>query len=343
MPLTGEREAFNPKLYHPEVVALDVIFTPGVAPDGVETPREEGYTVSIPYHPYLPLEVHGVGRSYWIPGDTIERPLSAQFVVEFVTQGRGELVVNGAHHTVTAGDVFLLHPGEHQRYRALPGGEFRKYYFNLVLTHAPTRHMLQSLRLDEVTVVHLPPPQAARVQQAYEHLVAIFRERAEGYRIEASAQAYRLLLDVAATAHGYCDTPVIPKPIERAMRDAYERVAEPLSINHMAREAGYSPAHLNRLMTQCLGMHAHQWLERMKMHEAATLLSKTTLKVYDIAERVGYENPYYFSRAFRRITCMTPLEYRRRCFHGPVVPLVPGPQGRATRPHASARAKNKKR
>lgn len=42
------------------------------------------------------------------------------------------------------------------------------------------------------------------------------------------------------------------------------------------------------------------------------LLSDPTLKIYEIAERMGYKNIIYFNRQFKQITGMTPGEYRKK-------------------------------
>jgi AraC-like DNA-binding protein len=64
-------------------------------------------------------------------------------------------------------------------------------------------------------------------------------------------------------------------------------------------------------MSGHLGLRAHQWLERMKAVKASALLGMTRLRIHEVAERVGYTDPYYFSKAFKRITGVSPSAYRR--------------------------------
>jgi two-component system response regulator YesN len=46
------------------------------------------------------------------------------------------------------------------------------------------------------------------------------------------------------------------------------------------------------------------------MEEAKSLLKSTSLKILEVAERVGYENPHYFSTVFKKYTGIHPQKYR---------------------------------
>lgn len=54
------------------------------------------------------------------------------------------------------------------------------------------------------------------------------------------------------------------------------------------------------------------YINEEKMKEALWLLNESNLSVREIARRVGYEDPFYFDRVFRRYHDMTPRDYRRR-------------------------------
>ena len=55
-----------------------------------------------------------------------------------------------------------------------------------------------------------------------------------------------------------------------------------------------------------------QYIMSLRMNNAMNMLDNTKNNVTQISTAVGYENPHYFSRVFKKHTGMTPLEYRNR-------------------------------
>ena len=52
------------------------------------------------------------------------------------------------------------------------------------------------------------------------------------------------------------------------------------------------------------------YLTKVRIRNAQTLLRENNLKIYEVAQMVGYTNSYYFNRIFKKTTGQTPLEYR---------------------------------
>lgn len=68
------------------------------------------------------------------------------------------------------------------------------------------------------------------------------------------------------------------------------------------------------------GCTIKQFLENIRLQRAAELLKSSSWKIYEISERCGYKNSYYFSRVFKRKYSCTPQEYRRQfCNENPIV------------------------
>ncbi|MDR1955778.1 MAG: helix-turn-helix transcriptional regulator, partial [Treponema sp.] len=52
------------------------------------------------------------------------------------------------------------------------------------------------------------------------------------------------------------------------------------------------------------------WLSQYRVAEAKRLLRGTNLRIYQIAEKVGFSNPYYFSKVFKEFTGISCKEFR---------------------------------
>ncbi|HVW01652.1 MAG TPA: AraC family transcriptional regulator [Planctomycetaceae bacterium] len=96
----------------------------------------------------------------------------------------------------------------------------------------------------------------------------------------------------------------------------WERVtaepAHPWSLEELASVAGVSPEHLRRLCSREVGSSPMRYVTELRMRAAASLLASEFYTVDEIAERVGYENPFAFSTAFKRHTGVPPSRFHRR-------------------------------
>ncbi|MCD8074916.1 MAG: response regulator [Lachnospiraceae bacterium] len=83
------------------------------------------------------------------------------------------------------------------------------------------------------------------------------------------------------------------------------------SLEKAASYVGLSPSYLSRLFKEKSGIGFSDLLLKTRMEKAAAMLSDIRYKSYEIAHRVGYDNPKNFSRAFKAYYGVSPSEYRR--------------------------------
>ncbi|WP_316815710.1 AraC family transcriptional regulator [Pedobacter nyackensis] len=84
-----------------------------------------------------------------------------------------------------------------------------------------------------------------------------------------------------------------------------------LTTDEIAELFNYSSAHFSVLFKQRTGLSPIDYFIKIKIRHACTLLTESNLIIKEIAEKVGYEDPFYFSRIFKKVTGNSPLEYKR--------------------------------
>jgi AraC-like DNA-binding protein len=89
-----------------------------------------------------------------------------------------------------------------------------------------------------------------------------------------------------------------------------ERPGQPHPISELAQEAGYSPDHFARIFKQTIGISPQAYVIRVRIDRAKQLLVESSLSISQIADVLGYEDLYFFSRQFKRKTGKTPRAYR---------------------------------
>jgi two-component system, response regulator YesN len=84
-----------------------------------------------------------------------------------------------------------------------------------------------------------------------------------------------------------------------------------LSLEEVAAAAQVSPGYLSRLLKHETGFSFVDYLTRVRINKAVQIMNDPAVKVYEVAEAVGYQSQHYFSRAFKRVFGRSPVEYRR--------------------------------
>ena len=87
---------------------------------------------------------------------------------------------------------------------------------------------------------------------------------------------------------------------------------EEMSLSMAAKAAGMSPNRFSTAFSQEMGTTFIEYLIRKRIEYAKELLMTTDLRSSEIAYRVGYRDPHYFSATFKRIQGESPREYRMR-------------------------------
>ena len=90
----------------------------------------------------------------------------------------------------------------------------------------------------------------------------------------------------------------------------WSRLAEPLTLESLAREVGYTANYLNDLVREHTGRALGGWIADMRMSRARVALEHTDLSVAEVGVSCGYDDPAYFSRAFRRAHGVPPATWR---------------------------------
>ncbi len=89
-----------------------------------------------------------------------------------------------------------------------------------------------------------------------------------------------------------------------------EHLADRWTIASLARRVGLSPSRLAHLFKAQVGEPPLAWLERRRIERAGELLAATGGRIAEVAAAVGYGDPLYFSRVFRRRTGRPPRDHR---------------------------------
>lgn len=231
------------------------------------------------------------------------------YEIEYYIAATGKSIVNGREFEIAPGTVLCGKPGQ---LRASIFG-FRCYYLHLDFDEdSPYKAMLD--RAPDYFQIIDGEAYGRVFESLIVHLLA------EGYHEESDFVNARLLelfyyLDRDTKNNENCPTSFdknrnrfIPKAVEFIRENYYKH----LSLEDMARVAGYSPNYFHHVFTSVMGKTPQQYLLEERIRRAKILLVQSEKTISEIAYECGFASQSHFSLRFKQATYSTPGEYRQR-------------------------------
>lgn len=104
--------------------------------------------------------------------------------------------------------------------------------------------------------------------------------------------------------------PEVPHRFVGCLDHMRMHLRQPIRVSTLSAMVGLSESRFYELFRRATGHTPLNWFIRTRMQWAARLLERTSLPVKSIADQVGYEDPFYFSRVFKSVYGISPSGYR---------------------------------
>jgi len=98
--------------------------------------------------------------------------------------------------------------------------------------------------------------------------------------------------------------------IRKIKRYVDQNLAGDLSLTHIADLVGFNRSYLSRLYKQKTGKGLSEYILDVRLQKAKELLHQPAMKIHEISDALGFESAAYFTRFFKRMTNLTPTEFR---------------------------------
>lgn len=259
------------------------------------------------------LTVLFAGESQTNPLHRIGPKVVDYYLLHHVLSGKGIFRTGEFEAEMSAGDSFLIHPGQLFHYIADEEEPWR--YRWVAFAGSPSAALIAEAGMGPTKPIVRSGTYRApgdRCRSIYE----AFRERGGSASLAATGHLYLLFASLReAAAEGKNDALRPDSHSEELVRQAIgylsTQYAEPISIEGMAESLGYNRAYLSRLFKQRTGVSPVAFLAKQRVDHGRRLLrERPELTVEQIASSVGFQDALYFSKQFRRLYGQSPTDYR---------------------------------
>jgi len=254
-----------------------------------------------------PLHVACAGREHCESTYLVEREKFPCHGLEFVADGGGHVVLDGQSFPLSPGVVFSY--GPHTRHRISNSTEnpMTKYFVDFFGGEAEALLSQGALRPGGAVQVFEVEP----MRVLFDHLISAGNGDSSAADALCSAYLRVILLRAArGIAPSQRSSPSTERFFHRCLEHLDDHFTQLRDLHDLAAAMKTQPARLCRIFKQ----HGHPGpfalLTRKKMHFAAELLAAARMSVQETAARVGYADPYHFSRLFKRHFGRSPRNFR---------------------------------
>lgn len=123
-------------------------------------------------------------------------------------------------------------------------------------------------------------------------------------------QQFRIFVELCLDRINRSKSTSYRKEIEQVQRYIEERFGQDISLQDLSAEVYMNTNYLCTLFKSEVGETIHQYIIRIRMEKAKELLQQSDLKIFEISEKVGYNNTSHFSQAFKKYTGISPVDFK---------------------------------
>lgn len=223
----------------------------------------------------------------------------------YCLRGAGYARIGGVTHRVGPGELAWInchHPHEHG---AVTDDPWEVYWVRI---EGPRlEQMCTMLSADANPVFPVAAPEAV-----FQELFALLASDAPDSPPLIHAAVARLLALVCCARQRAEPDATVPAPLRKAVERMKLFYFESHTVAGLAALAGMSAPHFSRVFKAAFGTSPIDWLRRERISQAKRRLGDTADPVQWIAEAVGYHDRFFFSKDFKKLTGLTPTEFRQR-------------------------------
>ena len=266
------------------------------------------------------------------PGETNSAHSHEFMELAYIVKGTGEHQYNnGEYHMISEGDVFIIEPDIEHAYRS--GSDDPLLVYNVLFTSAFLKADIEAMFsvtqfVDFFYVeplfrnsVHfnarltLRPQQQIEMNSLVNRLILECKDKKIGYQILIKTRLIELFIFLSRCYKEIKSPTRSLSADENIMHNIIEFInrhfAQPLTLAQISQICGMSPSTFSIKFKQYIGQTFIEYRNEIRVRTAREALTKTNCKISTISQDMGFDDLSFFNKLFKKITGVSPGEYRK--------------------------------
>ncbi len=233
-----------------------------------------------------------------------------EYIFFYCTDGKGYISVNNKQYTLHKNEAFCIPHHQKHTYYASEDDPWSILWVHFKGDDA------QYFPLDDYRVIHFHTEYSTnRMFFLFELLFRVLESHYTLGNFIYISQVLALILAETYYREKPSSTPKQNRHVTHIVRFMYNHLYDSLTLKQILHKFGYSKSYLNNIFQEHTQHSPMDFYIKLKMQEACKLLCSSDLLIYEIAEKLGYKDQYYFSRLFKKQIGISPAKYRSENYY----------------------------
>lgn len=250
------------------------------------------------------LDINSCGIQLVNDRDYSVTRIRKDYTLMYLSSGKATVYINGLPCTLMEGEVLLYLPGVQQRHIYLKDDGCVNKFVHF------SGHLCKKLDGEPIRII--PVASKNEFESNLDRLIRAYC-RIDGERGLLCDGYLRTLIALILESEQLAEKPkdTLQDRIRKVINVINTHINEPIDLDKCARMCFVSRERFNHMFKEQTGFSPLQYINQIRIERAKQLLCDSGLSVSECAETLGFTDVNYFSRLFRKLTGVSPSNYRK--------------------------------
>lgn len=254
----------------------------------------------------IPLMVNCCGEQIFKTKDYYQERFDGRldYQIIYVYKGSGHYLLNNEWKSLSEGNIILFKPFEPQVYSYYANEKPEIYWIHFTGTECET--LLNKFEIQNCYI-----GENLLLKQLFQSIITELQLKKTRYEDIVVSNLYFLLAMISRLYQASLSPFENDFSIDRLVMHLNQRYMEPWTISLMADYCKLSEGYFSHTFKKRIGISPIHYLNELRIEKAKELLEAGTMNISTISSIVGFQDPLYFSKVFKKSTGMSPNKFKK--------------------------------